>query len=247
MPGCLPENALIDRIVKNVRSTRDLRAAIVSVAMELRKDQKGRLYIRNAELSEKKIEEEWQRTRAVLDRKFRGDNSSYQIAEEPPDDGWVVDPHRYINLERPNHRYEIRRLLINSALLKKPTLPVGKVIAFIAEMASSQRATAMCLERVYRRKYLLPSSRLHSRIRTSSCIDGKSMTDPGYWERRCAPVRISCRRAASRSRTAASLAPKSPLHSTKRRWCRTSQPNALSSMAIQSPTLARNTCRMICW
>jgi len=133
-------------LVKNLRSARDLRAAIVDLAIGL-EDQAdvGDLKISNSQLSKAKIQTEWRRALQVLDKRVRN-RLRYQIVEG---EERVTDiGSRKLALDKPNYRYEVVRQLLHAQLEHgSVTLPMGSLINAIGVSETPIRRAVYQLRR----------------------------------------------------------------------------------------------------
>jgi hypothetical protein len=130
-------------VVENVRSARDLRAAIVKLAVDLGSSDRGRLYVSKSQLSHANIQQIWKEVSGVLAPAVLR-RMEYVISEEP-DEAFFVDPDQHANT-RPNYRYELLRLLLH-ATFEGGNLLMGEAIDKIGASETPVRRAAGELRR----------------------------------------------------------------------------------------------------
>jgi len=118
-------------LIKNLRSARDLRSAIVDLAISLVEshDDLAHLTISGSQLSTAKVQAEWGRALRVLDKGIQ-DRLRYQIVEE--DQRATAGGSKKLVLSKPNYRYEIVRQLLHAQFEQgSASLPMGTLIKAI--------------------------------------------------------------------------------------------------------------------
>lgn len=112
--------ASVDKTVSRLRNTRDLQAAIVSLAAELVGHRGGgRLTVVDSAISPGTVRREWERLLHALDPAIRS-RMRLDIEQRETPRLWeyssLHDPMDVIPLDRPNYRYEVLRLLLGASL-----------------------------------------------------------------------------------------------------------------------------------
>lgn len=109
----------LQKELRQLRSTRDLRAEILALAAELAPQTfAGRLAVIDPVISESKVREEWARLLPAITPEIRERMSL--IVESNPESIGKASAFRvesgHVVLDRPNYRYEVLRLLIGASL-----------------------------------------------------------------------------------------------------------------------------------
>lgn len=133
----------VERVIQNVRSTRDLRAEILALAMEMKLGQQGHLFVRTSGISQRAIAVEWARAMLVLVPTLRN-RMSYVVRDKPPDNGRLLDNNQ-LALGRPNYCFEVLRLLIESHFSKQSDTSLGDLIHAIGASQTPIRGAVQSL------------------------------------------------------------------------------------------------------
>jgi hypothetical protein len=140
----VPLSSMIDRTLLQPRSTRDLRAEMLSLAAELAiSDLKGRLVVRAPVISAQTVQDEWNRMLGAIATHVRDrmslailpdvESSHYQARGKVP----------AVRLGRPNYRYEILRILLDADLNRDEPPTIQDLIR---EIGASQTPIRGALE-----------------------------------------------------------------------------------------------------
>ena len=110
----------VDRTISRLRNTRDLQAAIVSLAAELadRQGGSGRLTVVDPAIRPDTVHREWERLLRALDPAIRS-RMRLDVEQRDPrrwECSSLYDSTDAIPLDRPNYRYEVLRLLLGASL-----------------------------------------------------------------------------------------------------------------------------------
>ncbi|MGB5102652.1 MAG: hypothetical protein WBO04_04945 [Steroidobacteraceae bacterium] len=133
-----------DRTLLKPRSTRDLRAEILSLAAELAtNDAIARLIVRSPLISPQTVQHEWNRMLPAIASEVR---SRMALAIEDPGDADPSEGRRQtdaVPLARPNYRYEILRILLEADLSGEPS---PSILELIQDIGASQTPIRAALE-----------------------------------------------------------------------------------------------------
>ncbi|MEO8316470.1 MAG: hypothetical protein ABI645_16955 [Pseudomonadota bacterium] len=104
--------ASVGKTLKQLRNTRDLRAEVVSLAAELvENDAAGHLSVVDSAISPSTVRAEWDRLLRALDPAIRS-RMQLSIEQSPAH----PDLKEAIQIDRPNYRHEVLRLLLGASL-----------------------------------------------------------------------------------------------------------------------------------
>jgi hypothetical protein len=148
---------LPDRTLSGLRNTRDLRAEILSLAERLTGNQQdGRLAVRRPKINPTTVQQEWDQALQVITPDIRS-RMSLAIETEldivpgatrQHDEFWHFRQmaQDQIQIERPNYRFEVLRLLLDAQLTHIETPALGQLISTIGASQTPIRAAVTQLK-----------------------------------------------------------------------------------------------------
>jgi hypothetical protein len=119
---------MLQKTLRHLRNTRELRADTLDLAAKLAaSDASGRMIVVDPVVSEAAIREEWDRLLPAIAPEVRARMSL--AIEEAADDG--SNPSSLLQLDRPNYRFEVLRLLVGASLEDDGPQPEAGIAAHI--------------------------------------------------------------------------------------------------------------------
>lgn len=129
----------LQKTLRQLRNTRDLRAEILALAAELTSNRsKGQLTVSDPVISEGTVQHEWERLMPAITPDVRG-RMSLSIEPSGPGTAGTSADYRIesgiLLLDRPNYRFEVLRLLLGASLEDDGPQPIK---GLIEKIGSSQ-------------------------------------------------------------------------------------------------------------
>lgn len=141
----------LQKTLRQLRNTRDLRAEIMALAAELTTNQfKGQVTVSDPVISEGTVRDEWERLLPAIAPDVRG---RMTLSIEPSEPGTAGKSTDYriesgiLSLDRPNYRFEVLRLLLGANLEDDGPQPIKGLIEKIGSSQTPIREALAELKR----------------------------------------------------------------------------------------------------